>query len=91
MRHSLSSLMALAFAPLASAVCAAADVINGLVRRDTYLTAPPLEAFNEVRRRDLLEGQMPQQAAPTQKATRTTRDQRPGLRHFLLPRNDFAF
>lgn len=52
---------------------------------------PTFSEFNEVRRRDLLAGQMPAQAAPTQQATRPRSDQRPWLNRFLLPRNDFAF
>lgn len=42
-------------------------------------------------RRDLLEGHMPKQAAPTEQVTAQRRDQRPMLRRFTLPRNEFAF
>lgn len=56
-----------------------------------YADPPTLATFNGLIRRDLLAGRMPQQAAPTERATRPRRDQRPGLRAFTLPRNDFAF
>ena len=56
-----------------------------------YADPPTVATFNNVIRRDLLAGRMPQQAAPTERATRPRRDQRPGLRAFTLPRNDFAF
>ncbi|WP_104992705.1 hypothetical protein [Deinococcus sp. NW-56] len=61
--------------------------------RREYFEAPiaVLTAFNELRRRDLLLGRMPEQAAPREQATRVTRDQRPTLRSFTLPRTDFAF
>ena len=42
-------------------------------------------------RRDLQQGHMPEQATPTGRVTRIQRDQRPALRMFTLPRNDFAF
>lgn len=41
-------------------------------------------------RRDLQQGHMPEQVASTARVTRTERDQRPALRMFTLPRNDFA-
>lgn len=90
MRRSLTLVLVFATSALVKACDCVRCVLDPL-SRTTFAVFPTLEAFNEVRRRDLLEGQMPKQATPTQKATRITRDQRPGLLHFLLPRNDFAF
>lgn len=42
-------------------------------------------------RRDLQQGHMPDQVASTARVTRAERDQRPTLRMFTLPRNDFAY
>ncbi len=55
-----------------------------------YTAPPELETHNDIRR-DLLAGQMPAQAAPTQQAVLPRTDQRSWLQRFLLPRNDFAF
>lgn len=55
---------------------------------------PPFElafAVDGPVRRDLLQGQMPEQPAPTERVTRVQRDQRPQLLEFLVPRNNFAF
>ncbi|MFC3860993.1 hypothetical protein ACFOPQ_09495 [Deinococcus antarcticus] len=41
-------------------------------------------------RRDLQQDHMPEQVASAARVTRTERDQRPALRMFTLPRNDFA-
>ncbi|MBZ9712195.1 hypothetical protein [Deinococcus multiflagellatus] len=49
------------------------------------------DATAELQRADLAQSQMPMQAAPTQRTIRVTLDQRPALRMFTLPRNDFAY
>lgn len=87
---------------LSLACLAAASALHGLghalglcapptLARGGYAEPPTLPAFNELRRRDLLQGHMPEQPAPREQATRVTRDQRPGLRAFTLPRTEFAF
>ncbi len=52
---------------------------------------PPDVKSVAVQRQDLKRGEMPEQPAPRPTVARVTRDQRPGLRMFTLPRNDFAF
>lgn len=62
-----------------------------VLSKDAYSDPPPLTTFNDLRRRDLLAGDMPAQATPTQQAVRPRADQRPWLNRFLVPRNTTAF
>lgn len=52
---------------------------------------PPTIKSVAVQRQDLLRGEMPEQPAPRPTMARVTRDQRPDLRMFTTPRNDFAY
>ena len=85
MKRSLS-LITLAASLLGSAWSCVCDLCAPLA-----VVVPTLPEGSDVRRRDLLAGHMPTQGPPTARLVRPQRDQRPGLRMFILPRNDFAY
>ena len=80
------SFVALALSLLGSARACLCDLCAPL-----GVVVPTLPEGSHVPRRDLLAGRMPTQAPPTARRVRPQRDQRPVLRMFTLPRNDFAY